>query len=274
MLWGAFALALGGCSATELVGGAACSSSQLRCGRTDSGFVFQTCGSDNQLLTSAVCSANQVCDENLGCIDCFPGTSICNDTSTAVHSCSGEGTIGPLVLACGAGQVCQSGHCVENGECGPPQALCGGTCTQISSDPNHCGACGTSCLAGAVHASWSCKAGTCSFDGCQPGYYDLDGDKKCEYACSFVSASESCNGIDDNCNGLIDEGVAVPSPAQVCGVSPKATAAECTTGVRVACQAGAWKCTFPTGVCSPSCAAAVEIADKLDNDCDGLVDEP
>ena len=233
MLWGAFALALGGCSANEPVGGNSCVSSQQRCDLTDFGFVFQKCDSDNHLLTFDVCSANQVCDENLGCIE-------------------------------SGGQ-----------ECEPSQALCNGTCTQISSDPNNCGSCGNSCLVGAVHANWSCKANTCVFGGCQPGYYDLDGDKQCEYACTFVSAAEACNGVDDNCNGLIDESVSTPSPTQVCGVSPAAKSAECTIpAVKIACNSGAWKCTFPPGVCSPTCATAVEIVDKLDNDCDGLVDEP
>ena len=140
-------------------------------------------------------------------------------------------------------------------------------------DTANCGTCGNDCMAGSVHANWSCMAGSCHFDGCQPGFYDLNSDQQCEYACNFVQAQEICNGSDDNCNGVIDEGVIAPSPTSVCGVSPLASTPECTTGVNVQCVSGAWQCTFPSGVCSPTCATATEVCDGLDNDCDGFVNE-
>ncbi|MFO0761413.1 MAG: MopE-related protein [Byssovorax sp.] len=141
------------------------------------------------------------------------------------------------------------------------------------SDVHNCGACGNDCLAGAVHANWACLAGACSFEGCQAGYYDLDGNSTCEYQCAFVSAQEACNGQDDDCDGQVDEGVIAPSPTAVCNVSPSATAPECTSGVTVACVNGGWKCTFPGGVCSPNCQTAAEVCDGLDNNCNGLVNE-
>jgi hypothetical protein len=143
----------------------------------------------------------------------------------------------------------------------------------LMSDVNNCGACGNSCLAGAVHANWTCAGGQCAFQGCQAGYYDLNADQKCEYACVFVSAQEACNGVDDNCNGQTDENVIAPSPTQVCGVAPSAASAECTSGVSVTCVGGSWKCSFPMGVCSPTCAGVMEICDTLDNNCNGLLNE-
>src|SRR6185295_4371918 len=50
-------------------------------------------------------------------------------------------------------------------------------------DVNNCGVCGNSCLTGAVHANWSCVNGGCQCQGCQTGYYDLDSNGTCEYAC-------------------------------------------------------------------------------------------
>ncbi len=94
-------------------------------------------------------------------------------------------------------------------------ANCDGVLTNqpvFDTDVHNCGACGKDCFTGAVHSSWSCANKTCVFSGCQTGFYDLDGDEKCEYACTFVSAQEACNGADDNCNGQIDEGVVAPAP--------------------------------------------------------------
>ena len=188
--------------------------------------------------------------------------------------------------ACMAGtKACVAGGVVCQGSVTPApgatdgcnvDANCDGVLTNqpnLQTDVQNCGSCGNNCLAGAVHSNWSCTAGACVFQGCQPGFYDLDNDQQCEYACTFVSATEACNGTDDDCDGQIDEGAVAPSPTQVCGVSPVASAPECTTGVTVACQNGAWTCTFPAGVCSPTCAGATEICDTLDNNCNGLLNE-
>ncbi|MFO0662268.1 MAG: MopE-related protein, partial [Polyangiaceae bacterium] len=154
-----------------------------------------------------------------------------------------------------------------------------------TSDVHNCGGCGIDCYAGSSHSNWTCNNNVCQFTGCQAGFYDngggsdTAGDQSCDYQCSYVSATEACNGADDNCNGQIDENITPLSPAQVCGVSPAATSAECTSQVTVACQNGGWKCTFPANVCStivngkPSCSATPEICDTLDNNCNGVKNE-
>ncbi len=187
---------------------------------------------------------------------------------------------------CQAGSyACQGGSIVCVGSTGPTSAVdtcgvdanCDGSLNNqpdFQNDVANCGSCGHDCYAGAVHSAWACINATCQFQGCQAGYFDLDNNQTCEYACTFVQAQETCNGIDDNCNGVIDEGVVAPSPVQVCGVSPSALTAECTSQVTVTCQGlQGWVCGFPNSVCSPNCASATEICDTLDNDCDGALNE-
>jgi hypothetical protein len=143
----------------------------------------------------------------------------------------------------------------------------------LQSDVYNCGACYNDCYAGAVHSLWSCESGDCVFQGCDSFYYDLDGNEECDYACFFMG-SEQCNGVDDNCDGQVDEDLVAPSTADICGVSPDATSPECTSDVSVLCQGGSWHCTFPAGICSPSCLDAEELCDDdLDNDCDGDLNE-
>jgi len=184
----------------------------------------------------------------------------------------------------GGMKACVGGTVVCQGSVGPlgPSDTCGvdancdGVLTNqpnLMSDVANCGACGNNCYAGSVHATFSCVNGMCQSQGCQAGYYDLDGNGTCEYACVFIQAQETCNGADDNCNGQVDESVVAPSPVQVCGVSPTATSPECT-GATVTCQAGTWQCSFPGGVCgNGGCASTPEVCDNLDNNCNGLLNE-
>ena len=183
-------------------------------------------------------------------------------------------------LACVGGAP----DCINWG--GPPQAndTCGvdANCNgvlenqpDLSSDPNYCGNCQTDCYADPLsgHTIITCEAGTCTFQGCQPGWYDIDQDQICEYPCIFTGA-EQCDNADNDCDGTVDNNIAsTPSPAQICGVSPAATTPECTTGVAVTCN-GSWQCTFTTpNVCDPDCSSQTELCDGLDNNCDGGVDE-
>ncbi|MEM6787640.1 MAG: MopE-related protein [Myxococcota bacterium] len=186
---------------------------------------------------------------------------------------------------CAGGTLsCSGGVLACVGDVGPTSSVdgcnvdanCDGQLTaqpDLSTDVGNCGQCGNDCFVGAVNSDWVCVSSTCQFNGCLPNFFDLDNDQTCEYGPCVVTGSEVCDGIDNDCNGLIDDNLTAPTPVDVCGVSPAATRPECTSGVNVQCSGGSWQCSFPAGVCGPNCASATEVCDNLDNDCDGSFNE-
>ncbi len=81
---------------------------------------------------------------------------------------------------------------------------------------------------------------------------------------TFPGAGEACNGIDDDCDGVIDPGCSCEDGARrACGSAIGA----CLEGSQV-CVRGAW------GACEGGVAAAgLDVCDGTDEDCDGTVDE-
>ncbi len=75
---------------------------------------------------------------------------------------------------------------------------------------------------------------------------------------------ELCNNEDDDCDGTVDEGydVGAPCGTGVCGDAARTCSGD---GLTTLCP------TMPGG---PEDASGPELCDGLDNDCDGLVDEP
>jgi hypothetical protein len=74
-------------------------------------------------------------------------------------------------------------------------------------------------------------------------------------------APETCNGVDDNCDGTVDEGN--PGGDQPCAVP----------GLTGACAAGSTECTGGAIVCRQTVFPSTETCNGIDDDCDGLTDE-
>jgi len=93
------------------------------------------------------------------------------------------------------------------------------------------------------------------------GYADKSGDCNDNSAAANPGAQEVCDGIDNNCNGPVDEGD--PGGGVQCQVPGK-------QGV---CANGTLHCQNGAPICQQTEFGQQESCDNLDNDCDGKVDD-
>ncbi|MFH2006950.1 MAG: MopE-related protein [bacterium] len=220
----------------------------------------------------------------------------CTADASGIYTCVGE---------CQAGvPTCVGGAVICGFQVPPAAEICDeldNDCNGVvdegydkQNDPANCGTCNNQCLlANAVPA---CVAGQCVVAGCLPDHWDLNGNPAdgCEYACQLSNAgSEACgDGLDNDCNGLIDDGFNFQIDANNCGscgyncttVKPFGTQLTgCAGGAcQFACQANYFDLNGDLAAgengngCEYFCVQSgggVEVCDGLDNDCDGSVDE-
>ncbi|HSK03183.1 MAG TPA: MopE-related protein [Kofleriaceae bacterium] len=247
-----------------------------------------SCGSDAGECVAGVTS----CDN--GTVVCIGavggGPEICNGRDddcdmlfdeglTNMGSCGitdvGECSLGTL-MCMGGGTVCVGAVGPTFEICDMLDQDCDGDPTNgfdLATDPTNCGMCGNIC--NLPNAYEGCAGGMCTISACQPGYHDNDGlpGTGCEFGpCTIQSTQEVCNGADDNCNGMIDEDIALPSPSAFCR-----TAGECATGTTVTCDgAGGLRCHYADPDVSTDAMGNITpetLCDGKDNDCDGVIDE-
>jgi hypothetical protein len=195
------------------------------------------------------------------------GAETCNNVD---DDCDGSTDEAPLVGfggacgTCGRGTLaCQGGMAVCNGDVAPTTEICNG----LDDDCN--GMVDEAPLPG-IGSSVTCgsNVGVCRFGSmaCVAGRPVCQG--------GVMPGTETCNGLDDDCDGATDEDLTPPAiqcdrfrppgatmPVGVCAGSMMSVVCSGTSG---------WRCTMPANYRD---LADEAFCDGLDNNCDGRVDE-
>ena len=202
------------------------------------------------------CSAGTVLDV------CVPGTAAATDATCDGFDddCDGRSdeSYAPQSVQCGTGACAAAGTTIcsdgrVSASCTPGGAAAADTvCNGIDDDCNgeldeDYVTVRTACGVGACGAAgWSsCQAGVVR-DSCVPG--------------TGASADTTCNAVDDDCNGRVDEDYVGQSTA--CGIGA------CAADGSTRCSAGS-----VVDSCHPNTPGASDSCNGIDDDCDGRLDE-
>jgi hypothetical protein len=190
--------------------------------------------------------------------------------------------VGPDVTGLGGGGAGgNAGGGAGAGGMGGGIVLCDPNSAERQTDPFNCGTCLNNCTA--PNSTPDCVNGACVIT-CVGDF--VDADKKASNGCECEPTNggvETCDGLDNNCNGMVDEGFDFQNDIDNCGTCnhrcfyPFAKAS-CVMGT---CQQGACLDGFydrdpNVPGCETACQktnGGVEICDGLDNDCNGMIDD-
>ncbi|HEU0109091.1 MAG TPA: MopE-related protein, partial [Vicinamibacteria bacterium] len=205
-----------------------------------------------------------------------------NDLSVTLLPVLTQGPSGPKG---DKGDTGSKGDKGDQGDVGPrgPQGSTGST---GSTGPTGPPAISVACADGDFVGCYTGPSGTRAVGACRAGERTCVGGLFGACAGEALPSGETCNGLDDDCNGLVDDGIDC-GPPPVCSKPVPEVCNGIDDDCNGAVDDGLGTITCGLGACQnvvASCRSGMpqacvprpphaEICDGIDNDCDGTVDE-